>query len=153
WRPRTNCVGIALDELPEATGTRFFVAEIRSDLITPEGPGQILLVLGDVAGKRRGQVVPERQPLAVVILEGKDPLVRPVLVRQEFAERSRILEKRGPKCVEAVTLVDAADRIQHAPLGRQLQRPTIAEATRQPRPWAERFVVAHDRPAQKERLQ
>src|SRR5262249_18229425 len=45
--------------------------------------------------------------------------------------------------VEAVALVDAPDGLQHAPLDSQLQRPAIAEATRQSRPGTERFLVAH----------
>ena len=39
-------------------------------------PGQVLEVLGNVAGERRGQVVTQRQPLLVVVLEGEDAFVQ-----------------------------------------------------------------------------
>src|SRR6185312_11799973 len=50
--------------------------------------------LGDVTRQRRGQVVAQRQPLLVVVLEREYALVRPVLIGQEFAERVGVLDRR-----------------------------------------------------------
>ena len=67
-------------------------------------------VLGDIAGERGGQVVAEREPLLVVVLEREHALVRPVLVGQEFAERLGIFDERRLHRLEAVELVGRPDR-------------------------------------------
>ena len=87
-------VGIELGELAEAARARLLVPPHRANLIAAEGLRQVLVILGDVAGERRGQVVAERQPLIVVVLEGEHTLVRPVLVGQELAERVGIFDGR-----------------------------------------------------------
>ena len=42
---------------------------------------QPVVILGDMARERRGQVIAQRQPLLVVVLEREHALVRPILVR------------------------------------------------------------------------
>ena len=62
--------------------------------IAAERLRQPLEVLRHVARQRRRQVVAQRQPLLVLVLEREHALVRPVLVGQELAERLRQLEGR-----------------------------------------------------------
>ena len=93
----SNC-----SELAEAPRPRLLVAPHRPHLIAAEGLRQVLIILGDVAGERRGQVVAEREPLLVVVLEGEHALVRPVLVGQELAERVGIFDRRRVERLEAI---------------------------------------------------
>ena len=44
-------------------------------------------------GERRRQVVAEREPLLVVVLERDPALVRPVEIRQELAQRLGVLDE------------------------------------------------------------
>ena len=89
---RADRVGVELHELAEAAGARLLVAEHPAGAIAAIGLRQRVEILGDVAGERRGQVVAQRQPLLVVVLEREHALVRPVLVGQEFAERVGVFD-------------------------------------------------------------
>ena len=51
------------------------------------------LFLGHVPGERGGEVVAQRQPLLVVVLEREDALVGAVLVGQEFPQRVRVFHE------------------------------------------------------------
>ena len=124
-------VGVELGEFAEAARARLLVAPHRPDLIAAEGLGQVLEILGDVAGERRGQVVAQRQPLLVVVLEGEHALVRPVLVGQELAERVGIFDGRRLQRLEAVGLEHPADGVEHLPARADLARGNVEEALRQ----------------------
>ena len=113
-------VGVELGELAEAPRSRLLVAPHRANLIAAEGLGQALKILGDVAGERRGQIVAEREPLLVVVLEGEHALVGPVLVGQELAERVGIFDGRRIERLEAVGLEHASDGAEHV-----LRRPDL----------------------------
>ena len=91
------------------------------------------MVLGEIAGERRGQVVAQRHPLLVVVLEREDALVRPVLVGQEFAERLGVFGERRLHRLEAVALVDRADRRDHLLGGADIGGAAVGEAARQAR--------------------
>src|SRR5262249_10810391 len=61
-------------------------------------------------------------------------LVRPIQVREKLAQRIRVLDHRRLDRVEAVALVDLADRLQHAARRGDLGRAAVGEAARQARP-------------------
>ena len=105
---RAHRVGVELGELAEAAGARLLVAPHGADGVAAEGLGQALEVLGHVAGERRGQVVAQRQPLLVLVLEREHALVGPVLVGQELAQRIGVLDGRRLQRLEAVALVHLA---------------------------------------------
>ena len=125
---RAHRVGVELHELAEAARARLLVAEHPADAIAAIGLRQRVEILRHVARERRGQVVAQRQPLLVVVLEREHALVRPVLVGQEFAERVGVFDRRRLHRLEAVALVDRADRLDHAPRGRDLGRRRDREA-------------------------
>ncbi len=124
-------VGIELHELPEAPRTRLLVAKHPAEAIATIGQREILEILRDVSGERRGQVVAQRQPLLVVVLEREHALVRPVQVGQELAERVGVFDLRRLDRIEAVALIDGADRLDHAPRRRDFGRPAVGEPARQ----------------------
>ena len=98
-----------------------------------------------MAGERRGQVVAQRQPLLVVVLEGKHALVRAILVGQELAERVGIFDERRLDRLEAVALIDLADLREH-PFGRRdVGGAPVGEAARQAGFQAVGFVGFHRR--------
>src|SRR5262249_27808316 len=97
------------------------------------GLGKLVEILGDVAGKWCGQVVAQREPLLVVVLEREHALVRPVLVGQEFAERVGVFDRGRLDRLEAVALVDRADRLDHAARGGDRGRAAVGKTARQPR--------------------
>jgi len=55
-------------------------------------------VLGGEARQRRGQVVAQRHPLLVIVLQSEHTLVRTVGVGQELAERVGIFEAPVSRC-------------------------------------------------------
>ena len=112
-RRAAHRVGIELHELAEAAGTGLLVAVDVADAIAAIGLWQRVEILGDIARQRRGQVVAQRNPLLVVVLEREHALVRPVLVGQEFAERVGVFHRRRFHRLEAVALVDVADFLDH----------------------------------------
>ena len=108
-----NSASAATDEAPTVSasnwvnwrkrpGPGFSLRQTGPHLIAAERLGQGLVILGDVAGERRGQIVAQRQPLLVVVLEREHALVGPVLVGQELAERVGIFDGRGVERLEAV---------------------------------------------------
>ncbi len=126
-------VGVELGELAEAAGARLLVAPHGADGVAAEGLGQLVEVLGHVAGERRGQVVAQRQPLLVLVLEREHALVGPVLVGQELAQRIGVLDGRRLQRLEAVGLVHLADDGQHAAGAAHLVRGRVAQAPGQSR--------------------
>src|SRR5664279_4017648 len=80
------------------------VAEYPAVTIAAIGKHQAFrsVPLTHIAGQRRGQVVAQRNPLLVVVLEREHALVGPVLVGQEFAERVGVLHRRGFHRLEAI---------------------------------------------------
>lgn len=130
---RADRIGIELHELAEAAGARLLVAPDGARLIAAEGLGQGLIVLGHVAGERRRQVVAQREPLLVVVLEGEHARVGPVLVGQELAERVGVFDGRRRQRLEPVELEHLLDRGQHR-LGRaNLLRRSVLQAFGQAR--------------------
>ena len=106
-------IGIELHELAEAARAGLLVAEDVAVVIAAEGLGQFLEVLGDIAGQRRRQVIAQRQPFLVLVLEREDAGVGPVLVGQEFAQRIGKFEGRRIERLVTIGIVDAADGRQH----------------------------------------
>ena len=90
-------------------------------------------MLGDIARQRCGQIIAQRQPLVVIILKRKHTLIRAILIRQKFAKRFGILDKRRLHRLEPIELEGCADLLQHTAHGGEFGRPPIPEATRQPR--------------------
>ena len=118
-RAAADRVGIELHELAEAARPGLLVAEHPARAIAAIGLRQPVVILGDIAGERRGQVVAQRQPLLVVVLEREHALVRPVLVGQELAERLGVFDERRLDRLEAVELVDARGSSPSSPRRRR----------------------------------
>ena len=127
---RAHGVGVALDELAVAAGAGLLVAPDRAEGVAAERLGQGLPVLGGEAGQRRGQVVAQRHPLLVVVLQGEDALVGPVGVGQELAERVGVFEGAGVQRLEAVALIDRRHGGQDPPLGGEVAGAAVDEAAR-----------------------
>ena len=127
---RADRVGVELHELAEAARPRLFVAEHPAGAIAAIGLGQAVVVLGDIAGERRGEIVAQRQPL-VVVLEREHALVRPVLVGEELAERFGELDERRLDRLEAVERVDLADLRHHRLGGGDIGLVAVGEPARQ----------------------
>ena len=79
-----------------------------------------MVVLGDIARERRGEVVAQRQPLLVVVLEREYALVRPVLIGEEFAERLGLFHERRLERLKTIERVDVADLCDHGFGGRDV---------------------------------
>ena len=101
---RADRIGVELHELAEAARARLLVAEHAARAIAAIGLRQLVEIFRDMAGQRRGQVVAQRHPLLVVVLQRKHALVRAVLVGQELAERVGIFDQRRLDRIEAVAL-------------------------------------------------
>ena len=127
---RAHRIRVELHELPKTAGAGLFVPEDVAGAIGAIGFRQLVVVLSDIAGERRGQVVAQRQPLLVVILKGEDALVRAVLIRQEFSQRVGIFDERRLDRLEAVEFVGLADFREHALGCREFGRATVGEAAR-----------------------
>ncbi len=127
---RPHRVGVELHELAEPARTRLLVAEHPAGAIAAIGLGQPLVVLRDIAGERRGQVVAQRQPLLVVVLEREHALVRPVEIGQELAERLRVFDERRLHRLEAIKRVDLADLAHHRLGGGDVGAIAVDEAAR-----------------------
>ncbi len=102
-------------------------------------------VLRHETGERCCQVIAQRKPLLVVILEGKDPCIGPVLVGQEFAERVGIFHERLFHRLEAIGLIDLLDGRQHGPHAADLVGINIPEALGDARLRADWLLLAHGR--------
>ena len=112
-------------------GPGFSLRNTQPIAVRAVGQREILEILGNVARERRGQVIPQREPLLVVVLEREHAFVRPVLVGQELAERVGIFDRRRLNRLEAVALEDHTDRFHHVPGGGDLGRSAVGEAARQ----------------------
>ncbi len=131
---RPNRVSIELGELAETAGSRLLVAPHGADCVAPEGQGELLFLqsLRHVAGERCGEVVAQRQPLLVLVLEREHTLVGPVLVGQELAERIGVLDGRRLQRLETIALVHLPDRVQHALRRADVLRRRVEKAFGQP---------------------
>src|SRR5690606_10180219 len=69
----------------------------------------------------------------VVVLEREDAGIWPVRVRQELAQRLRVFEERRLQRLEAIPLVDRANRLDHRANGDDVARQAIFKAAREPR--------------------
>ena len=112
-RGASDRIGIELHELPEASRPRLFVAKHPALAIAAIGLGQRVEILRDITRQRRGQVIAQRQPLLVVVLEREHAFVRPVLIGQELAERVGIFDRGRLHRLEAVEFIDGANFLQH----------------------------------------
>src|SRR4029077_10255972 len=107
------------------------------------GQREILKIFRHVAREGRRQVVTQREPLLVIVLEREHPLVRPVLVRQELAERIGVFDRRSLYRVKAIALEHGPDRLNHVPGRGDFGRSTVGKATRQAGfefSWLVRFI-------------
>ena len=123
---------------------RLLVAKHPAVAIAAIGFRQRIEVLRHVAGERRRQIVAQREPLLVVVLEREHALVRPVLVGQKLAERVGVFDLRRLDRLEAVALEDLADRLQHAARRGDLGRAAIGQPARQARLEFVRLVGRHN---------
>ena len=112
-RGGTHRVGVELHELAEAPRSRLLVPEHPALAIAAVGGGDLLAVLGHVAGERRGEVIAQAQPLLVIVLEGEDAGIGAVLVGQELAQRLGVFDEGLLHRLEAIGLVDLLDGGQH----------------------------------------
>ena len=110
-RPDRVCV--ALQELTKAPRPRLFVAPDRTGSITPEGLWQRLPVFGGKAGKRRCQVIAQRDPLLVIILHRENAGIRAVIIGQELAERVGIFPGACLKGFKTPAAIDRGDAVDH----------------------------------------
>ena len=143
-RRATHRVGVELHELAEAAGAGLLVAEHPAEAIAAIGFRQRVEILGDVTRERRGQVVAQREPLLVVVLEREHALVRAILVGQELAQRVGVFDRRRLDRLETIALVDVADGVGHAPRGRDFGGAAVGKTARQTRLKLVGFV-GHDR--------
>ncbi len=126
-------IGIELHELAKTAGTGLLVAVDIAGAIAAIRFRQRVEILGDIARQRRGQVIAQRNPLLVIILEREYALVRPVLIGQEFAECVGELHRRRFDRLEAIALIDRADFIHHRACGIDRGRAAIFQPARQAR--------------------
>ena len=138
---RPHGVRIALVELPEPPRPRLLVAPDRPHLVPPVRRRQRHPVLRIHPRQRRRQVVAQRQPLIVLVLPGEDPLVRPVDVGQELAQRLHRLDRARLQGVEAPGVIDLADPRQHRLPRPHLGAEIVAEALGRLRPRAAGLLV------------
>jgi hypothetical protein len=96
-----------------------------------------------MAGQRRRQIITQAHPLFVIVLEREDARIGPVHIRQELAQGVGVFEGRRFQRLEAVSLIDPPNGFQHGTLRRQFGAAAVAEAARQARLGALRFVFAH----------
>ena len=122
-----------MHELAETAGTRLLIAEHPARAVAAIRLWQALEILGHKARQGRRQIVAQRQPLLVIVLEGKHALVRPVLVGQELAERIGIFDERCFHGLETVEVVDLADVGHHRFGSTQIIGNPIHKTARQPR--------------------
>ena len=138
---RADRVGVALDELALAPGPGLLVAPHRTEGIAPERLGQAVPVLGREAGQRGGQVVAQRHPLLVVVLQREHPRVGAVGVGQELAQRIGIFERPGLQLLEAERLIDPRHGGEDAPLPPDRAGATILKSARRARAGAKSVSV------------
>ena len=135
-------VGVELHELAEAAGAGLLVAEDIAGAIAAERLGQLVVVLGEIAGERRGEIVAQAHPLLVVVLQREHAGVGPVGVGQELAERLGVFEQRRFDRIEAVALIDPLDGRDHAVDGGDIGRRAVFKTARQAR-LDQRISVGH----------
>ena len=84
----------------------FSPRQTRGDVVALEGRAQLADVLGGEAGQRHGQVEPQADLAAAVVLEAVELLVG--LVAPLAGEDFQILQRRRVDRAEAVGAIDAA---------------------------------------------
>ncbi len=118
-------------ELTKAPRPRFFIAPHAPYGVAAKRLGQRLKVLRHIARQRRGEVVAQRKPLLVLILQGEHALVGPILVGQKFAQCIRVLKRWRLQRLKAIGLINRPDLLQHGVQRAQLGRFDVAKAFRQ----------------------
>ena len=118
-------VEVELRELAEAPRARLVRAPHRPHLIAAEGTGQFG-ILGDQPRKRHGEIEAQAERIVLRALDAEDGSRR--LGAAGAREDAEVLDGRGGDGHEAVELVHALDRRDHALTGDHLARQKIAEA-------------------------
>ena len=129
-------------------GPGFSLRNTVPDAIAAVGFWQFVEIFRDIAGERRGQIIAQRQPAFVIVLERKDAFVRPVLIRQKLAERLGELDDRRLDRLEPIEFVGLLDEGEHF-FGRgDLGRRPVGETARQLRAggWRRRSFCRSLRP-------
>src|SRR5262249_2466824 len=132
-RRGADSIRIELHELPETARSRLFVAEHPAETVRAVWQCQILEILGHVARQRGREVIPQREPLLVVVLKRKHAFVGSVLIGQELAEGVGIFDGRRLQRLKAVSLEHNANCFHHLTGSSDLRGPAIGEAARQAR--------------------
>ena len=105
---RADRVEVALHELAVAAALRVLAAPHGGDVVPLERRAELADVLGGKAGQRHGEIEPQADVAAAVVLEAVELLVG---LRAAFAEEDfEVLERRRVDRAEAV-------RAEHAPRG------------------------------------
>ena len=94
-RGRADRIGIELHELAEAARPRLLVAEHPAGAVAAIRLRQALVILRHEARERRGQIVAEREPLLVLVLEGEHALVRAGPGRAGICRAPRCIRRRA----------------------------------------------------------
>jgi hypothetical protein len=105
---RADAVGVALNKLAEAAGSRLFIAPDLAELIAAKRLGEILEMLGGEAGERRGQIIAQRHPLLVIILQREHAFIGALFIGQEFAQHVGVFKSRRLQRLKAPALIDLA---------------------------------------------
>jgi hypothetical protein len=133
-------IGIALIELPEPARPRLLVAPDGAHRVAAVGRGQVVAELRRDAGERRGHVIAQRQPRAVVF-EGEDPVVGAVHIGQELAQRLDGFHRARLQRIEAVAVIDLGDLREHPVALGHFGAEVVAEAFRRLRLGARLFLL------------
>ena len=137
----TDRIGVDLHKLAITPRPRFFIAPNRPELITPQGLGQTVEMLRDMARQRRGQVIAQAHPLPVIIFQREHALIRAVIIGQKLAQRIGIFKRRCVQSLKAVSLINSRDGVQHMVLQVQLITRHISKPTRRARFRLELFLL------------
>ena len=119
-------VEVALHELAVAAALRVLAAPHGGDVVALERRAQLADVLGGEAGQRHGEIEPQADVAAAVVLEAVELLVG--FVAAFAGEDFEVLERRRVDRAEAVGAKDAPGRVDD-PLARHHRlRQIVAEA-------------------------
>jgi len=119
-----------LGEFTESARSRLFIAPHRPVSVAAVWFWQAVPVFRDEPGQRRGQVVAQGHPLIVVILQGEDAGIGPLVVRQKLPEGVGIFERPGLQRLEAIRFIDLRHRLDDASFGGDRVGAAILEPSR-----------------------
>ena len=119
-------VEVALHELAVAAALRVLAAPHGGDVVALERRAQLADVLGGEAGQRHGEVEPQADVAAAVVLEAVELLVgfRAALAEQDF----EVLQRRRVDRAEAVGAKDAPRGVDDLLARHHRLRQIVAEA-------------------------